>query len=142
MPDPADRSSPASTTTPPPGLTVRTATNDGTFAVTVVGEIDVASIDSFREAAAAAADSAAAQVVVDLAGCSFIDSSGLLVLVVLRQALVQDDRTLLVTPGPLQVQRVFDIAGLTPHFFPAAPGATDGQVVKSPPSTGSNTPVT
>ncbi len=109
----------------PPGLTIDVVRDDDATVVAARGEIDVATVERFREAATRALVDTDAPVRVDLAQCTFVDSSALQVLIVLRQSLARAGRTLTVTPGPPQVQRVFEISGLSDDFQPAdaGPGA-------------------
>jgi anti-sigma B factor antagonist len=79
----------------------------------VHGEVDAATAPALNAAiAAAAADSDAAEVILDLTGLDFIDSSGLSVLVSNHQRLSSQSRTLVILQPPPAARRLFEIAGL------------------------------
>ncbi|MGH9166404.1 MAG: STAS domain-containing protein [Acidimicrobiia bacterium] len=78
-----------------------------TAVVAPIGELDLATVERFRQAASAAARQAPT-VVLDLRRLSFIDSSGLHAIVDLD---AQAGR-LIVVRGPQAVQRVFQITTL------------------------------
>jgi anti-sigma B factor antagonist len=84
----------------------------------VIGEIDVATSPALRRALHELVDQGAAEVVVDLSQTTFIDSSGLGVLVgALRRLREADGPETIVLQG-LQdpVRKVFEITGLTTVF--------------------------
>jgi anti-anti-sigma factor len=76
---------------------------------TIEGELDLASADRLREALEAAIQDGANGIVFDLAHCSFVDSSGLAVLLEARKTLdgssPPQTRVALVAPAP-QPQRL------------------------------------
>jgi anti-sigma B factor antagonist len=75
------------------------------------GEVDLASADELRAAlAAAAADSGAAEVWLDLSGLAFMDSTGITAIVDARSAFDGRRFALICPDGP--VKRVLDIAGI------------------------------
>lgn len=76
-------------------------------------------LDSFTAAdldAALAALGPAADVVIDLSGLSFMDSSGLRVLIGAHTALDGEGNKLVLTSPSRAVGRLFEISGLTEHF--------------------------
>lgn len=84
--------------------------------VAVRGEVDVATAPAVREALYRLFDAGARHVVVDLGEMTFIDSSGLGVLVgALRRAREAGGRLELVNLQP-GTRRVFDVTGLTEAF--------------------------
>jgi anti-anti-sigma factor len=89
-------------------LTEQTS-HDGINIVTVNGEIDIASAQEFGSSLEAAARDGRS-VVVSLAPCPYIDSSGLRVLVRLSNELAS--RCAIVVPPGTQTRRIFDITGL------------------------------
>lgn len=88
------------------------------------GEIDYETGDVVRSAVAHFLDAGFAQIVVDLRKVTFIDSSGLRVLIKARQAAAERKIGFSVAPGPPAVQRLFKVTG-TADLFPA-PDIADG----------------
>ena len=88
----------------------------GEVAVEPVGEVDVSSVDALdrevRELVRAGFD----QVVLDLRRVTFLDSSGLRLLLRLRNDAARGGHTLKLVPGPAEVQRVFQLTA-TRHLF-------------------------
>lgn len=81
--------------------------------VSVVGELDQATVPELRIALDAAVDSGTGSLLVDLSDCAFIDSSGLGALVAARGRLIATDgrRFGLCCPDE-QVRRLLEITGL------------------------------
>ena len=101
-------------------------TRDGAAVVVApVGDVDLATVDAVRHAIADAG--AAEPLVLDLRAVDFLDTSGLqLVLEQRRRADAAGFRFLLVR-GHAGVQRLFDIAGVTPALeFVDEPGQATG----------------
>jgi anti-sigma B factor antagonist len=106
---------------PPAGAPVRTVT-DGlqisaersgtTMRITVLGEIDLANAQEFREHVSADLADDAEIVVLDLTEVSFIDSSGLKALL---YAKAQDGNRLRLIPSPALL-RLLEITGLHEHL--------------------------
>ena len=88
----------------------------GPCAVTVRGEVDLASATDLEACIRHALEGSPSSVVLDLAGLTFIDSSGLRVLV----SVSADARSRAVSFGlrnvPGHAQRVLDITGLSEMF--------------------------
>lgn len=78
--------------------------------VTVTGELDVASSQTLEQELATL--QGAALIVVDLRGLTFIDSTGLGVLVRAHQLAREQSRHLALVPGDGQVQRLLSLTGL------------------------------
>lgn len=93
-------------------------TDDGSSILRVAGEIDVATSPQFREALHGLIDDGAESVVVDLSGTTFMDSSGLGVLVGALKRLRSDRQADVLELRGLQppVYRVFEITGLAEIF--------------------------
>jgi anti-sigma B factor antagonist len=89
-------------------------TDPPTFAVR--GDVDLAAAPGLEEALEAAVRDSVGALLVDLTDVSFIDSTGLQVLLRIRGLLGREDRALaLVCPhGP--VRRVFELAGVSDVF--------------------------
>jgi anti-sigma B factor antagonist len=81
--------------------------------IVIGGELDIASAPRLQAKIDEAERSGASEVVVDLGAVSFIDSSGVNVLVQLHRRARAGAQELLILPGPPQVQRVFRLTGLT-----------------------------
>ena len=89
----------------------------------VRGEIDVATSPKLREHLYAAIDGGARELVLDLSGLGFIDSSGLGVLVAALKHMRELDGELILAGLQQPALRVFEITDLTELFTiePAAP---------------------
>lgn len=74
--------------------------------VELVGELDLAGIDAVRDAIAGAREDDCARLALDLSGLSFLDSSGVRLLVEVDRAERAAGRELLVVRGGEAVQRV------------------------------------
>ena len=78
-------------------------------------EIDPASVDAFRaevEAAVVRAPDTGGQVVLDFADVTFIDSTGLTVLIDAHRTLGAQDRILTVANPMPHIERLFTVTGL------------------------------
>ncbi len=92
-----------------PPLRIDTVQRGGSLALVVQGELDMATSPLLDEALARARATDAASIVVDLRAVSFIDSSGLHVLI--RHARAEDGARVRLTKGSPQTQRVFELSG-------------------------------
>lgn len=103
------------------------ADDGSSHVISVHGDVDLATLPDLREAFARAVDRGAAEIVVDLAFCRFIDSSGIAALLSLNRVLARSfRRDLVVLPGPPNVQRTFALCNLLdvlPFREDAAPTA-------------------
>jgi anti-sigma B factor antagonist len=91
-------------------LRIDTVERDGTLVLVLQGELDIVSSHLLDEALVRAQSKDATMIVVDLQAVSFIDSSGLHVLV--RHASAEESRhRLRLTKGSTQVQRLFRLSG-------------------------------
>ncbi len=97
---------------------VGTHADAGGTTVTVAGEIDVATSPALRRELHDALDNGASRVVVDLSGTTFIDSSGLGVLVgaLKRVREINGNESLVLTGLQDPVRKVFEITGLHAVF--------------------------
>lgn len=98
----------------------------GVVRVAIDGELDVATAPLLDEKLAEAEAKAASLIVVDLAAVSFMDSTALEVLLSAHARSQQDGQRLRITPGPAQVQRLFEAAGV--HDQLPFVGATEAPV--------------
>ena len=80
------------------------------------GEVDIATAPAVERQALALLDEGAEQLVLDLGGVSFFDSSGLRLLFRLESAADTRRRTVTIGDCSPAVRRVFDLTGLTSRF--------------------------
>jgi anti-sigma B factor antagonist len=95
------------------GFSVETHTIPRGTTVTVRGELDLLSSPLLERALGPVLDSDAEQVIVDLRGLEFMDSSGLHVLLRAHQLIHDAGRRLVLVRGSETVQRVFDLTGVS-----------------------------
>ena len=84
--------------------------------VTVRGDIDLASAPEFETTLRTALESSPSSITIDLDGLTFIDSSGLRVLVSLSKEAQSRGATLGLRNVPRHARRVLDITGLSEWF--------------------------
>jgi anti-sigma B factor antagonist len=94
-------------------LTIDTVGRDGSLVLVVEGELDIATSHLLDEALTRALSTDALSIVVDLHGVSFIDSTGLHVLI--KHAEESRPRVRL-TKGSPQVQRLFELSGAVDYL--------------------------
>jgi len=88
---------------------------DGAVVVHLAGELDLYNAHLVRDELIAAAQREPARLVVELSRLSFIDSTGLGVLIEARTKMANRRAFLLVGPG-LETRRALEISGLDRHF--------------------------
>lgn len=86
----------------------------------VAGEVDAHSSESFATALTEAGEQSEA-VIVDMGGVTFMDSSGLRVLVEAQQRAEAGGPSLVLRSPSRQITRLLDLAGLTENFQIDAP---------------------
>ena len=86
---------------------IETALGEGRAEIEVQGELDLAVADELREALERSDEE---QVLISLASCDFIDSTGIAVIVHASQA---ESRKVVVHSPPAPVLRVLHVTGLT-----------------------------
>jgi anti-anti-sigma factor len=109
---------------PPPddGLFRCEVVRDGeTASVRAIGELDLDGVPALAAKIAQARETGCRHVIVDLSELSFLDSSGLRLLLDCYAESRQDSHTLALIPGPSAVQRVFELTGTTEHLPFIAP---------------------
>jgi anti-anti-sigma factor len=84
---------------------------DGVFTVSLLGELDLASVNRTEEHLIAIDAREPVKVVVDLSGLAFMDSSGLRVLLLADARAREHGYDLVLLPGQEPVQRVFEMTG-------------------------------
>jgi len=92
-------------------LTIRSERHDCTHVIAVVGELDVATTQRVDDELQAVAATDVEQVIVDLAGLTFVDSSGVHLIARAEARCRTTAKRLGLRPGPPQIQRVFALAG-------------------------------
>jgi anti-sigma B factor antagonist len=73
------------------------------------GELDVSTVPKVEQALLQLEGNGASVVVLDLRGLTFLDSSGLRLILEADGRARREDRRILVVPGPPEVQRVFRV---------------------------------
>lgn len=84
--------------------------------VSVVGEIDVATVPSFRERLSESLGSGLPTLVIDMLGTTFIDSTGLGALIDTKRQAESVGTTLRVVASDPRLLKVFAITGLAESF--------------------------
>jgi anti-sigma B factor antagonist len=87
----------------------------GAIVVRLAGELDLYNAHLVRDELIAAAERVPERLIVELSGVTFIDSTGLGVLIEARTRLANRRAFLLVGPG-LETRRALEISGLDRHF--------------------------
>jgi anti-sigma B factor antagonist len=96
-------------------LRIETVERDGSLVLVVRGELDITTSPLLDEALVRAQATDAASIVVDLLAVSFIDSTGLHVLI--RHTRVENPRARVVlTRGSPQTQRLFELTGASEYL--------------------------
>ena len=81
--------------------------------IVVIGELDLASSPELEQQLDQVWRSDADQLVLDLRGLEFMDSTGLSIIVGAHQRVAETGRKLSVVKGPPQVQRLLDLTGVS-----------------------------
>ena len=82
---------------------------NGAPVVSVLGEVDLATAPAFARTLLDAAEDGRGEVIVDLTGCSFLDSRGLSALLATRGRLEHSNRRLALVLSNPSVMRVFQL---------------------------------
>ena len=77
--------------------------------VALRGELDLSTTPKVEHALARLESNGASVIIIDLRGLTFLDSSGLRLILEADGRARREDRRLLVVPGPREVQRVFRV---------------------------------
>ena len=80
------------------------------------GEIDLSTVEDVEGGLRSAIDDGAGAIVLDLREVSFLDSSGLRLLLRLHKDLGEAGRRLVLVQGPRRVARVFELTGAEDQF--------------------------
>lgn len=90
---------------------------DGTYVVSIAGELDLYTAPTFERELSSALGGGAEAIVVDLTACEFFDSTALGVLLRIRKGLADSPTVLsLVTPDRSSIRRVLEITGCDELF--------------------------
>jgi anti-sigma B factor antagonist len=89
---------------------------DAAPVLAVSGDLDISGVEEFLEHADRLLDAGSAAIEVDLAGVTFIDSSGLGALVRLQRTATAAGRQLRLVNVPRPVTRILELTGLTELF--------------------------
>ena len=95
----------------PPSFEVRSEFDSGTGRLTPVGELDIATAPELEEAARATIARGARELTIDLRELSFMDSSGLRLLIVLRERATSEGWTLRLLKPAGQVLTILALTG-------------------------------
>jgi anti-sigma B factor antagonist len=82
----------------------------------VAGELDLAKAPIIDEELTHLGDVGFERIVVDLRRVTFIDSTGLKILLTHRERVQERGATLTIVQGPRQVEQVFELTGTAPLF--------------------------
>jgi anti-anti-sigma factor len=102
---------------------------DGTWLVWVVGELDLHTAPEFERSLLAAPGEGAGAGMVDLSGCTFLDSTALAMLVEASRRLGHANGGLKIVGAAPAVRRPFELTGLDRlfDFYPTRRAALDGE---------------
>jgi anti-sigma B factor antagonist len=100
-------------TDPTPEFDVAVAVEDGNATVAITGEVDVYTAPQLRERLYAIIADGASRIVLDLEAMTFIDSTGLGVIVGALKRLRQGGGDLILRAPGRSTRKVLDITGLT-----------------------------
>jgi len=95
----------------PPLLTIHTIPGDGEVTLRVAGEIDMSTAELLREALLAAIRHHDSTVRLDMADVSFMDSTGLAVLIFSHRRITQEGGRLILDRPNARVTRVLQVSG-------------------------------
>jgi anti-sigma B factor antagonist len=97
-------------------LDLQEGEGNGFAHLTLRGELDLSTVPKVEEALRRMEQSRPPVIVLDLTGLTFLDSTGLRMVVTADQRARAEDRRLAVVRGPESVQRVFAITRLDEHL--------------------------
>lgn len=86
--------------------------SDAWVSLAVAGEIDLATVDDLSAAIQAVLDETDANLVVDLTGTDFMDSSGLKSLIMADRSFSDQGRSLALAIGSGPISRLIDLSGV------------------------------
>lgn len=98
------------------GLDVTVVRSEGSIDVAVSGEIDIATVDRFREVLRGALLEAPASINLDLLSVGFMGSVGINTLIEVRMLAVSRGIGFRIVKASRRVESVLDLMGLSEHF--------------------------
>jgi len=90
--------------------------DNGTPVVSVMGDVDVATAPALERTLLDVTSAGAREVIIDLTGCSFLDSRGLEALTAMRARLQRSDRSLALVLSNPSLIRIFRITQVEERF--------------------------
>jgi anti-sigma B factor antagonist len=96
----------------PGELSLEHSTQADCHTLLLAGELDMATAPELEASVAGLCAEGAGEVVLDLSGLTFIDSTGLRAILAARAQCVGGGREFALIPGQRSVQRLFELAGL------------------------------
>ncbi|MBZ6205147.1 STAS domain-containing protein [Streptomyces olivaceus] len=105
-------------------LTVHARTGTAGAVIELTGELDYHTASEVRATLPGLGLEPGQQLVLDLAGLTFLDSTGLTVLIAARNHALSSDATIALAAVPDRVSRIIRVLGLN-QFFPTHPTAQD-----------------
>ena len=99
-------------TRPPHPFAATKAEHDGEWLITLSGELDMATAPDLANVLHSLVGPGPDKVILDLSALSFIDSSGIAVLVGSQHKLIEQGRHLTIRGARSHAMKVFEIAGL------------------------------
>jgi anti-anti-sigma factor len=106
-----------------PDFDLRLVRSDARMHIAPIGELDIATAPQFEEAIIAATSEPVSELVLDLRGLTFMDSTGLRTLAQANLKAEQAGTALSIWRGSRQIERVLEISGLGPLLPLADPPA-------------------
>jgi anti-sigma B factor antagonist len=123
----ARRSAASGPAAPPPEFRLQIQPERDAVRVCPIGEIDVVTVDRIRAEIQSLRSAGFARLILDLRGATFMDSTGLHLVLDAQASSAEDGWSFAVIPGPAGVQRAFEAAGLTAEVrFVDAAGNRNG----------------
>jgi anti-anti-sigma factor len=93
-------------------LSILTDRRDATAFITAAGELDVSTVDSLEREIRTAEQGDAEEIVLDLSGLTFVDSTGLRLVLEVNSRCGGDTGRLRVIGGSASLERLLDVVGL------------------------------
>ena len=102
--------------------------DSGTPVVSVIGEVDIATAPALAQTLLAVTEDRSGEVIVDLSGCSFLDSRGLRALMATRARLERSNRPLALVLSNPSVLKIFELTKCDELFeiYPSLGAAVNG----------------
>ena len=97
-------------------LSIESRSENDRTVISMEGELDMANAPALQSAIESEELAAAEIVVLDLQGLTFLDSTGLRVILAARELCWRRGQEFAVTPGSPQVQRLLSVTGVGEHL--------------------------